>query len=135
MSDKKQEYVYIAKSDGFYKIGISNDPPGRIKILSTASPHPVELIIEWESENAALTEKRLHKLFDEERMNGEWFQLDETEIKFLKTLAEHGNIDEVASFFANSGRTMFSFMLMMEDEIRIAGSYMRSRACNEGGGK
>lgn len=68
--------LYIARANDYFKIGISENPEERIKQLQTGNPEPVDLYAEFEAEDAAKCESRLHKRFEGFRIQGEWFKLD-----------------------------------------------------------
>lgn len=82
--------VYILKyvgSKDIYKIGKTNNIRKRIKALSTASPYPIEVehLIATESpQDSSLLEIELHDVFCHRRMNGEWFNLTEEDLDFVK---------------------------------------------------
>lgn len=77
-------YVYLMTdtTNGFYKIGISNNPKYRegtlqaekptIELL-TAKPFPSRVIAE-------AIEQALHKAFGEKRLRGEWFELTPSDV-------------------------------------------------------
>lgn len=80
--DKKENYkketdklLYLAESStGLLKIGISTSPTKRVRQLTTASGVQVELLGVWDVElNARVVEKRMHKIFEDFRLEGEWF--------------------------------------------------------------
>ena len=80
--DKKSNYkretdklLYLAEnSNGLLKIGISVNPYRRIRELSTASGVPVTLLGVWDVElNVRVVEAKLHKVFKDFRLEGEWF--------------------------------------------------------------
>lgn len=64
-------YVIAADGLGLVKIGITNDPENRVKVLQTGQP--MELHLLWSVEGAY--EVALHKRFEEYRTRGEWFDL------------------------------------------------------------
>lgn len=77
-------YVYLMKdsTNGFYKIGISNNPEYREKTLLGEKPtisllayrkYPSRII-------ASSIEAALHNAFSSKRVRGEWFRLDEYEV-------------------------------------------------------
>lgn len=73
--------VYLMKNDfGLYKIGISNNPSKRARVIANNSGVPTYIINVWQSNNAARTEKRLHKKFESVRMKGEWFNFTHEDI-------------------------------------------------------
>jgi hypothetical protein len=86
-SDKpaKPGYVYLAKSEtGHHKIGISIKPKARIKMFDTKMPVAVELIHTILADDPRLAENILHTHFSGKRHNGEWFNLDEHDVEYIK---------------------------------------------------
>lgn len=82
---KKEGYVYLAKSDtGHYKIGRSKNPWGRIKHFDTIMPVKVEIIHLIWCDNMIDCEKRLHAIFRGNRGNGEWFNLSDEDVDWIK---------------------------------------------------
>ena len=87
-------YVYFIKSGkkGAIKIGKSNRPEKRMAELQTGNPYKLYLIafIHCETEKEAFSlEKKMHRLFRSQKMNGEWFHSSinlkkVTEISFKK---------------------------------------------------
>ncbi len=76
-------YIYLIKSPLGYKIGKTKDINDRAAIFN------VKLPFEWSFEKIFLVphyhflEKYLHNLFDNKKINGEWFNLEEKEIESL----------------------------------------------------
>jgi len=74
--------VYFVKSGGYVKIGVSNDIPRRMKDLQTGSAETLELL---HTESGSFDrEAELHQQFDAYRVNGEWFQLSNEIIDYIK---------------------------------------------------
>jgi hypothetical protein len=72
--------VYLAKAGRFYKIGRSSAPGRREAELSLRLPQPCKIIHEIKTDDPVGIESYWHKRFDAKRKNGEWFDLDKTEI-------------------------------------------------------
>jgi len=84
-------YVYLihCKETTFYKIGISKNYYGaRLQVLQTGCPFELEMIYVIHSNDHCNLEKELHDKFEDKRVRGEWFDLDEasldTAIKYLE---------------------------------------------------
>jgi hypothetical protein len=75
--------VYLIKdiSTNYTKIGITKCVQSRIKALKTANPS-VSLFYSHPAEQKA--EKELHKIFKEQNVSGEWFNLTNTQIDAAK---------------------------------------------------
>lgn len=79
----EEQFIYfIRSSEGFVKIGLSNNPEKRLKTLQTASPYKLDLAYKMKG-NESL-EKYLHLLFAPYRAYGEWFQFSDAIIKFIQ---------------------------------------------------
>ena len=82
---KKSNYVYLIRAgNGLTKIGISYDIQKRLNMLNTASPVELSLLFFFEPSNAVKTEKYLHIKFDKKRVKGEWFNLSDSEIEWIR---------------------------------------------------
>ena len=87
----KSDKVYVLKHigfEGFYKIGITNNINKRIKQLSNGSPLGVEKIAEFQSNDAKKTESLIHDKLNEQRRNGEWFELTKEQLSMTLKLIE-----------------------------------------------
>lgn len=87
--NKKDEscHVYLMHdtTNGYYKIGISNKPYYRERTLQSEKP-TIELIISKKfpiRRIAESIEKSLHSSYDDKRLRGEWFELDERDVKHI----------------------------------------------------
>lgn len=77
-------YVYLMHdtSNDYYKIGISNKPYYRERTLQSEKP-TIELIASKRypvRKIAESFEKSLHSVYDDKRLRGEWFELDEYDV-------------------------------------------------------
>jgi len=85
----KEDYgfVYLLRADnGYYKIGRTISLDDRIKQLKIASPCELELILAIETDECRELEESLHCLFDDKRATGEWFELIEADVEYIKGL-------------------------------------------------
>jgi len=80
-------YVYFIREDyaGRIKIGKTKDINQRLDTFNVKLPFHVELLHVIESNNYHYTEKLFHILFQSKRVNGEWFNLNETDISWVKS--------------------------------------------------
>lgn len=91
-------YVYLAYCDtGHYKIGVSKKPDQRIKHFDTQMPVEITKVYTFYSDDCYRTESILHKRFEMKRHKGEWFNLDDHDIRLIKTI---GSFQE--GFFVHS---------------------------------
>jgi hypothetical protein len=81
-------YVYLLESGGVYKIGRSNTPGRRIAQISPVMPYSLNVICTIFSEEHEVLEAELHERFRDVRLNGEWFDLTEEDVNYIRGLAE-----------------------------------------------
>lgn len=79
----KVQRVYILKnaSTGLFKIGVSCDINRRIKSLSHSCGAELELVCSGDSFSARSCEYLMHDWFRDSRVKGEWFSLNENQLK------------------------------------------------------
>ena len=82
-TDRSHVY-FISDEQGAVKIGISHDPCERIATLQTGHPESLVLLhaVSYRSSAAArAAESSLHYVFEAQRMNGEWFDLTQRQLR------------------------------------------------------
>jgi hypothetical protein len=83
----KLEYVYLAYMPPYYyKIGYSKTPKLRIANVGTKLPSSLKPIAIISTDNGYALEQQLHQMFSKKRINGEWFNLSEKDIEYIKGL-------------------------------------------------
>lgn len=70
-------YLIINKRNGLYKIGISISPIKRERTLQAEEPE-IEILNIYKGGYSL--EKKIHKYFENKRIRGEWFKLDNDDI-------------------------------------------------------
>jgi predicted GIY-YIG superfamily endonuclease len=77
------KYVYLISdiNSYTYKIGISNNPEKRIKTLQTGNDKTLKIIHKVLCENYNDVETALHNQYNFLRVNGEWFELGEEDVR------------------------------------------------------
>jgi len=79
-------YVYLLECDGKYKIGFSRNIKQRLKALNCGL-HEVKLIFKSPFySDAAGMERRLHKLFEKQKVRAEWFDLTLRQVNQIKQI-------------------------------------------------
>ncbi|MBR4499545.1 MAG: GIY-YIG nuclease family protein [Paludibacteraceae bacterium] len=79
-------YLMHDLANGYYKIGISNNPEYRERTLQSEKP-TIELVIAKEfpvRRIAEAFEAALHKTYESKRLRGEWFRLGSNDVEDLK---------------------------------------------------
>lgn len=76
--------VYLFKSGRYYKIGKTNDTVRRGNELRIQLPEKMDLIHSIKTDDPSGVEAYWHRRFESKRMQGEWFDLNSTDIKAFK---------------------------------------------------
>lgn len=78
-------YVYLIGTPVFswYKIGKAKDPKVRVNDLGVLLPFKINVIAVWGAANHHLLEKTLHDIYKKSKINGEWFEFTNDEVKTL----------------------------------------------------
>jgi len=78
---RSKTHVYLMKhSNGLTKIGCSSNPKARERTLQAEDPR-LEMICCFKAHNHV--EKRLHSIFQDLRVRGEWFRLEERHVEWI----------------------------------------------------
>lgn len=79
---KTNLYLMKDEANGFIKVGISNTPEYRERTLQSEKP---TIVMIWATEASYQDETFLHRKFSEKRLRGEWFELSDEDIKYIKS--------------------------------------------------
>jgi len=85
-------YVYFLKSDYGCKIGCTKDINRRFKELDTLMPFELKLHSFIKIQNYRGLESFLHEALKDKRLNGEWFELDNEDFKYIDEIAKLHNV-------------------------------------------
>jgi Meiotically up-regulated gene 113 len=86
-------YVYLMKSEYGYKIGKTVNIKSRTQLFSVKLPFPIELLHYAWFEDYSKAENDFHSQFSEKRLEGEWFALDSSDIKAIKSQGKSVVVD------------------------------------------
>ena len=88
---KNNTKTYLIKNrrNGFYKIGRSKDPLKREQTLQSEEPDIV-MVKTWDED----IESKLHIEYKDYRIRGEWFELSNTQVKYICTNYERSAISK-----------------------------------------
>lgn len=94
MDTTKSGYVYVLQMDGhpYYKIGRTVNISRRFGQISPQMPGRLIVVMAHRVDDAWRTESFLHDDFHWKRMNGEWFRLNEEDLREIRAhlLADQG---------------------------------------------
>jgi hypothetical protein len=78
------DHVYIIrdKKVGYTKIGHGLRPPDRLKRHQTGNPYPLEILFTFPG--GEQTERALHQKFFHKQELGEWFDLSDEDIEWIR---------------------------------------------------
>lgn len=77
---KSKTYIMKDSNTGLYKIGKSINPKFREKTLQCEKP-TIKMVKIFESD----IEKKLHEIYSKNRVRGEWFNLNEIQLRYICT--------------------------------------------------
>ena len=78
-------YVYLLKSPtAFWKIGKTKNPDDRRKTFSVKLPFEVQYAHLIYCHDMHKLEKEMHIIFKKKRVDGEWFSLNEDDVRWIK---------------------------------------------------
>lgn len=81
-------FIYVIRSDRYYKIGKSINPYRRLSVIAVSHTEQLEIVILLKTNNMPLLENVLHKTFRHKRVKGEWFNLDEDDLNYIRNLGD-----------------------------------------------
>ena len=76
----QRTYILKDNNTGFYKIGKSINPKERERTLQSEKP-TIKMVKEFKTD----IESKLHKKYSEHRVRGEWFDLNNVQLKYICT--------------------------------------------------
>jgi hypothetical protein len=83
---KRPEYVYVMKHVcGLFKIGKATNPKVRERTLQAEDPR-LELVAY--APCGRKVESKLHKIFADKRVRGEWFSLEQNHVDWITTFLQ-----------------------------------------------
>jgi len=76
-------YLLKIKGESKYKIGVSSNFKKRYNQLASKMPYKLLIVHKINSNNMYHLEKELHNRFKNKKIKGEWFNLEEKDIKYI----------------------------------------------------
>jgi hypothetical protein len=77
-------FVYVIQCGESFKIGLTNNPTKRLRVLSVKAPFPLTVHLLIPTNNMEALEGELHTFFAHKHRRGEWFDLTEEDIEILR---------------------------------------------------
>jgi hypothetical protein len=90
-------YVYVIRSQNGFKIGKTVNMKSRTRLFEVKLPFPIKIEHYAWFENFSDAERSLHEMFRSKRLEGEWFNLDATDIAQIKTLGKAATTEELGA--------------------------------------
>jgi hypothetical protein len=88
-------YVYFVKSEYGYKIGFTTNLSTRLNSFGVKLPFKVELHSYIQTNRYKEVEKFLHDILSEKRLNGEWFNLIESDFEEIDIIVNNMLLERV----------------------------------------
>lgn len=90
-------YVFLIRSPHGYKIGKTANIQNRLRLFSVKFPFPVSLEHYAWFEDCSGAERALHTRFHSKRLEGEWFDLNDADIAYIKGLGKSAQLKTLAA--------------------------------------
>lgn len=88
LGQRYKGFIYVLEevNHRWYKIGKTKNLASRVSSLTIQLPFPVTMLHSIATDNMVFAEAYLHKHFAAKRLNGEWFQLDQDDVNWLRAI-------------------------------------------------
>lgn len=90
-------YVFIIRSPHGFKIGKTANIQNRVRLFSVKCPFPISLEHYAWFEDCSGAERALQTRFHGKRIEGEWFDLDDADIAYIKGLGRSEQLKALAA--------------------------------------
>jgi len=91
----KTGYIYVIKSQGFYKIGRTRALGSRLRPYISENPLSIEVVFTFFVYDCMEVERILHLEFESKQERGEWFLLDDSDLVRIQRLVSEYMMEEV----------------------------------------
>lgn len=88
-------FIYFIQegNEGKIKIGFSEDPKERLKTLKIANPNNLRIIFQYEGSEA--DERKIHRMFKNYNISGEWFEPSEEIMEFINVTKDSYQVNRI----------------------------------------
>lgn len=84
-------YVYCMRidvaGDKLYKVGMGRNPDVRVQAHQTSLPFDAVICIAYYAPSMRQEESALHQAFQDKRVRGEWFRLNDEDLDYMASRA------------------------------------------------
>lgn len=77
-------HVYVIRSPYGYKIGKTRTLRDRTRLFAVKLPFPIEVVMTGWFADHSLAERNFHRQFADKRLEGEWFDLTDSDLELLR---------------------------------------------------
>lgn len=77
-------HVYVIRSPYGYKIGKTRTLRDRTRLFAVKLPFPIEVVMTGWFADYSAAERQMHRQFAAKRLEGEWFDLNDSDLKVLR---------------------------------------------------
>lgn len=118
---KQTEYLYLIKAGPYVKIGVAENPNKRLKEISTGCPFKPEIVATKAlGKLCYLVERYLHIQYADKCTNGEWFELDEADIKAIIDTPEDELVSNAANIINTNKEAYVESTRVYNDESKLS---------------
>ena len=119
--NKETEYLYFIKAGMFIKIGVAKNVDNRLKSISTGCPFKPEIVATKAlGKLCYLVERCLHIQYADKCTNGEWFELDEADIKSIIDTPEDELVSNAAKIINTNKEAYVESTRVYNDESKLS---------------
>ena len=90
-------YVFLIRSPHGFKIGKTANMQNRVRLFGVKFPFPISLEHYAWFEDCSGAERALHNRFHAKRLEGEWFDLGDSDIAYIRSLGKEAQVRALAA--------------------------------------
>lgn len=119
---KQTEYLYLINAGTYTKIGVAENPESRLKEISTGCPFKPEIKLTKQlGKLCYLVERYLHIKFATKCTNGEWFELTNEDVEYIKHTPNEHIVKEAAIELTRNKQEYVEGTRVYNDEEKLNG--------------